>query len=59
MAVEHVEVPQALYGLSGEAFQGNPKTWLQTLLPVDPAFDMAVNLFTFQPGAPLPQVEPR
>jgi (S)-ureidoglycine aminohydrolase len=30
---------------------------LQTLLPIDPAFDMAVNIFTYQPGAGLPQVE--
>ena len=30
---------------------------LKTLLPIDFAFDMAVNLFTFTPGAALPFVE--
>ncbi|MEM6328681.1 MAG: (S)-ureidoglycine aminohydrolase [Planctomycetota bacterium] len=41
----------------GEAFQGDADLLLQTLLPAEPAFDMAVNLFTYQPGARLPQVE--
>jgi (S)-ureidoglycine aminohydrolase len=30
---------------------------LQVLLYDDPAFDMAVNIFTYQPGATLPFVE--
>jgi (S)-ureidoglycine aminohydrolase len=38
-------------------FLGNPKARLQTLLPDDPAFDLAVNIFTYQPGAALPFVE--
>lgn len=42
---------------SGEPFCGDPDAMLKTLLPIDPAFDMAVNIFTYQPGAALPQVE--
>jgi (S)-ureidoglycine aminohydrolase len=38
-------------------FLGDPDAMLKTLLPVDPAFDLAVNLFTFRPGAALPLVE--
>ena len=36
---------------------GDEDARLQTLLPESPAFDMAVNIFTYQPGATLPQVE--
>ena len=43
--------------VKGEPFLGDPAARLKTLLPVDLAFDMAVNLFTFQPGAALPFVE--
>lgn len=43
--------------VSSEAFMGDPDAQLKTLLPKNPAFDMAVNLFTFQPGATLPMVE--
>ena len=43
--------------VAGAPFLGDPDAMLKTLLPDDPAFDMAVNLFTFQPGAALPQVE--
>lgn len=38
-------------------FMGDEGAMLKTLLPDVPAFDMAVNLFTFQPGATLPIVE--
>jgi (S)-ureidoglycine aminohydrolase len=38
-------------------FMGDPALALQALLPAEPAYDMAVNVFTFQPGATLPQVE--
>jgi (S)-ureidoglycine aminohydrolase len=41
----------------GEPFLGNPDALLKTLLPCDPAFDLAVNVFTYQPGATLPMVE--
>lgn len=40
-----------------QAFQGDPDLQLQTLLPTTPAFDMAVNVFTYQAGGRLPQVE--
>lgn len=38
-------------------FLGNPKAILQVLLPDTPTWDMAVNIFTYQPGATLPFVE--
>jgi (S)-ureidoglycine aminohydrolase len=38
-------------------FLGDPDAMLKVLLPVEPAFDMAVNLFAFQPGTTLPFVE--
>jgi (S)-ureidoglycine aminohydrolase len=41
----------------GEPFQGDAALRLQTLLPIDPAFDMAVNIFTYDGGGHLPQVE--
>ena len=40
-----------------EPFHGDPDAILATLLPIAPEFDMAVNVFTFQPGAALPLVE--
>jgi (S)-ureidoglycine aminohydrolase len=44
-------------GVKGEPFLGNPDARLQVLLPDDLRFDMAVNIFTYQPGATLPFVE--
>ncbi len=41
----------------GEPFLGDPAARLQTLLPDEPAFDMAVNLFRYEVGASLPFVE--
>jgi (S)-ureidoglycine aminohydrolase len=38
-------------------FLGNPHARLQTLLPDLPQFDMAVNIFTYDPGVALPFVE--
>lgn len=38
-------------------FMGDSAAMLQLLLPDEPAFDMAVNIFRFQPGATLPMVE--
>jgi (S)-ureidoglycine aminohydrolase len=40
-----------------EPFLGDPDAMLATLLPIEPAFDMAVNVFTYQSGARLPFVE--
>lgn len=56
-----VEPPAAHFGhaaeVEGQPFLGDPDARLQVLLPSDDAFDMAVNLFSYQPGATLPFVE--
>jgi (S)-ureidoglycine aminohydrolase len=53
--------PRAIIGdarkVKGEPFLGDPDARLQVLLPDEPAFDLAVNIFTYQPGATLPFVE--
>lgn len=53
--------PQAIEGHESHhqasPFLGNEGAMLQTLLPDEPAFDMAVNIFTYRPGATLPFVE--
>lgn len=53
--------PEPLAGDLGavpaEPFLGDEAARLQTLLPATPAFDWAVNVFEFDPGATLPQVE--
>ncbi|MGJ3238944.1 MAG: (S)-ureidoglycine aminohydrolase [Anaerolineae bacterium] len=41
----------------GDPFLGDEDARLRVLLPTEHAYDMAVNLFTFQPGAVLPFVE--
>jgi (S)-ureidoglycine aminohydrolase len=41
----------------GNPFMGDPDARLQVLLPDEAPFDLAVNLFRFQPGAALPLVE--
>jgi (S)-ureidoglycine aminohydrolase len=43
--------------IKGQPFLGDESAQLQVLLPEEPAFDMAVNIFTYQPGATLPFVE--
>jgi (S)-ureidoglycine aminohydrolase len=43
--------------VKSQPFLGNEDARLQVLLPDQPAFDMAVNIFTYQPGATLPFVE--
>jgi (S)-ureidoglycine aminohydrolase len=43
--------------VEAKAFLGDPDARLKTLLPIEPAFDLAVNIFTYQPGATLPFVE--
>ena len=40
-----------------EPFLGDDEARLATLLPTTPAYDMAVNVFTYQSGAALPFVE--
>ena len=53
--------PQLIVGhtaeLSAEPFMGDEDAMLANMLPDDPAFDMAVNIFTYQSGAVLPFVE--
>jgi (S)-ureidoglycine aminohydrolase len=43
--------------VKGQPFLGNEDARLQVLLLDQPAYDMAVNIFTYQPGATLPFVE--
>jgi (S)-ureidoglycine aminohydrolase len=53
--------PQFLFGqeqnVASTPFMGDPGAVLKSLLPTDFSFDMAVNIFTFSPGATLPLVE--
>ncbi len=56
-----VDAPRARIGdstrVKAEPFLGDPDARLRVLLPDHPAFDLAVNIFTYQPGATLPFVE--
>ena len=56
-----VPVPDPIAGneneVAGTPFMGDSDAVLKVLLPTDPRFDLAVNVFTFQPGAALPLVE--
>ncbi|MBI3885156.1 MAG: (S)-ureidoglycine aminohydrolase [Opitutae bacterium] len=56
-----VAAPHALIGdakqVPGNPFLGDPDARLQVLLPDTPAFDLAVNIFTYESGATLPFVE--
>jgi (S)-ureidoglycine aminohydrolase len=53
--------PKAIIGdaarVAGQPFLGDPHALLQVLLPDVPAFDLAMNIFTYRPGAALPFVE--
>jgi (S)-ureidoglycine aminohydrolase len=59
--IQGVAKPLAMVGherdIKGQPFLGNEDARLQVLLPDQPVFDMAVNIFTYQPGAALPFVE--
>lgn len=56
-----VDQPSIVIGqeqdVAGQPFMGDPDARLQVLLPDRPEFDLAVNVFRFQPGATLPFVE--
>jgi (S)-ureidoglycine aminohydrolase len=56
-----VAAPGPVFGnaadVEGAPFLGDPDARLKVLLPDTPSFDLAVNLFTYQPGARLPFVE--
>jgi len=58
--VENLEAPPAVHGnaseIPSEPLPGNGKVRLQTLLPEDARYDLAMNIFTCQPGAALPSV---
>jgi (S)-ureidoglycine aminohydrolase len=53
--------PPVLFGdareVQGTPFLGDPAADLRVLLPEGPSCDLAVNLFTYQPGGHLPFVE--
>ncbi len=53
--------PPAIFGhapdVKGKPFLGNPRALLKTLLPDDLRYDLAMNVFTYEPGATLPFVE--
>jgi (S)-ureidoglycine aminohydrolase len=59
--LEGVPLPHALFGneraVAGAPLMGDYAVEVRTLLPADPAFDMAVNTMTYDPGATLPMVE--
>lgn len=61
VALPGVALPKAIIGdiakVKGTPFLGDPAANLQVLLPDEPAFDMAVNQFAYQPGGHLPFVE--
>ena len=61
VALPGVALPKSIIGdiakVKGTPFLGDPAANLQVLLPDEPAFDMAVNQFAYQPGGHLPFVE--
>jgi (S)-ureidoglycine aminohydrolase len=56
MAPPEIIVGQANQ-IPGQPYLGDESALLQTLLPCGPSFDMAVNIFNYEPGAHLPFVE--
>ena len=61
VALSGVAAPKAIVGdtrdVAAQPFLGDPDARLQVLLPDVPEFDLAMNIFTYQPGATLPFVE--
>jgi len=59
--LEGVTVPNTLFGdaaaVPANEYLGDAALRLQVLLPDDPSFDMAINIFTYDPGGHLPLVE--
>jgi (S)-ureidoglycine aminohydrolase len=55
------DTPDTFFGdaahVHAEEYLGDPALRLQVLLPDDLSFDMAVNIFTYDPGGHLPMVE--
>jgi len=60
-SIRGLPVPEAVIGdagkVKGTPFLGDPAADLKVLLPDESAFDMAVNIFSYQPGGHLPFVE--
>jgi (S)-ureidoglycine aminohydrolase len=60
-SLEGMAVPGLIFGNAGQVpakeYLGDPALRLQVLLPEDLTFDMAVNIFTYDPGGHLPMVE--
>jgi (S)-ureidoglycine aminohydrolase len=60
-ALEGTKGPGTIFGdagkVAGKEYLGDPALRLQVLLPEDLSFDMAVNIFTYDPGGHLPMVE--
>jgi (S)-ureidoglycine aminohydrolase len=56
-----IKLFEGVYGnqarVQATVWAGNPHSLLQTLIPDDFAFDLAMNIFTFDPGFGLPVVE--
>jgi (S)-ureidoglycine aminohydrolase len=56
-----IEIFKSVHGLESNVekkpWADNPHSLLQTLVPDDMAFDLAMNIFTFDPGCGLPIVE--
>ena len=59
--LESYDAPNILFGNAADMpaphYLGDKALRLQTLLPDHPSFDMAVNIFTYEPGGHLPFVE--
>jgi (S)-ureidoglycine aminohydrolase len=59
--LEGAAVPGTLFGnagdIAGKEYLGDRALRLQVLLPESLSFDMAVNIFTYDPGGHLPMVE--
>jgi (S)-ureidoglycine aminohydrolase len=59
--LEGTAMPSTLFGnagdIAGKEYLGDHALRLQVLLPEDLSFDMAVNIFTYDPGGHLPMVE--
>jgi len=59
--LEGYNVPPVIFGdaaaVEGPAYLGDPALRLQVLLPDNHSFDMAINIFTYDPGGHLPLVE--
>jgi (S)-ureidoglycine aminohydrolase len=60
-ALPHIPAPSFLTGrefeIASAALMGDESVQARSLLPGDPAFDFAVNVMTYQPGASLSMVE--